>query len=145
MREIKFRGYDKDTGSWHYGNYVRLERVSGYAWSGDPIAAEIKHQKENFDDYIFFTEMNDWGLETKKLKATVVRESVGQYTGLKNKNGAEIYEGDIIDVNGEIGEVYYDSNNVCFEVNVDIDHNPCIGRYEVIGNIYENPELLGSK
>jgi hypothetical protein len=68
-----------------------------------------------------------------------------QYTGLKDKNGEQIYEGDIMDVNGEIGEVYYDSNNVCFEVNVDIDHNPCIGRYEVIGNIYENPELLGSK
>lgn len=76
-----------------------------------------------------------------------------QYTGLKDKNGMEIYEGDICrDSLGWIFEVFCDVNNgrflgrhskprgeiyICY-----VDREPSV---EIIGNIYENPELLKEK
>lgn len=70
-----------------------------------------------------------------------------QYTDLKDKNGKEIYDGDIANSCYGIGQVYINERGARFEFDTDTDGlwEMCTGRegkvFEVIGNIYENPEL----
>lgn len=79
-------------------------------------------------------------------------ETVGQYTGMKDKNGKRIFEGDIIDFSDRsysdgYGVVRYDAEGTEFEFVYD-DHYEGLGRcyypedVEVIGNIYDNPNLV---
>ena len=76
---------------------------------------------------------------------------VMQYTGLKDKNGKEIYEGDIVQNFREKFIVEYWGGQILVSwylrsINSgDTSELDCFGEYEVIGNIYENPELLGSE
>lgn len=99
--------------------------------------------------------MNDYGIDAEN--------EVMQYTGLKDKNGKEIYEGDIIDFpdsefdcneNGNEwyditsrGEVYWSEQyckwNITNINDIDLDEIwECNNEIEVLGNIWENPELL---
>jgi uncharacterized phage protein (TIGR01671 family) len=79
----------------------------------------------------------------------IIPESVGQYTGLTDKNGKEIYEGDVVNGNLQIhfyngafvavicGSIPFTDN--CYQI-----YWIVVNEYCVIGNIYENPELLNS-
>lgn len=78
----------------------------------------------------------------------VVPETVGQFSGLKDKNGVGIYEGDILTYSGItsngkeiIRAVNYNSNHAVFQSGMYL-LNQSIGLSEVIGNIHDNPELL---
>lgn len=119
MRAIKFRGKDIKTGEWLYGNIQvpSKEDVEYFMWDRD------LNQKE------------------------VIPDTVGQFTGLTDKNGKEIYEGDIITFDNHlqgVSQVVYDYAG--FDVvsnNYRTTLRPMMNNHiRVIGNIHDNPELL---
>lgn len=137
MREILFRGKRKDNGKWTSGYLFLMWGTAYICWG---MINGVPNMEE------------------------VVPETVGQYTGLTDKNGSKIFEGDIIrTTNPYTGEVYvgvvewgcYYAFGVGFVIawNADDnnDLNPSLFYWvsdvgvEVVGNAYDNPELLENK
>ena len=127
MREILFRGKRTGNGEWVQGYICR------YGWTG----------KEK--DYI----IPDYA--SALYTAEIDPETVGQYTGLTDKNGRKIFEGDIvifdyIDYEDERGVVQWDSDIAKFIITCStftIDFDNVYGReLEVVGNVYDNPEMM---
>lgn len=87
--------------------------------------------------------------ETRKIENLSLEAVEMQYTGLKDKNGVEIYEGDIVKIVSKVTGLFTKGKVVqgygCFLVQYDWNtHLLCeFHNIEVIGNIYENPELAG--
>lgn len=126
MRDIKFRGKTNEINSWWtYGNLVICDN-GDYQIGDCPMYGDIYYRSE------------------------VIPETVGQYTGLHDKNGKEIYEGDIVEITRpcilERGKV--DFINGCFTIKSKetllMLYQCGINNFklEVVGNIYENSDLL---
>lgn len=124
MRDIKFRGRRLSDGQWVYGYYYHV---------GTPYPAIVYATKEGLCG-----------------EDTVTPDTVGQYTGLRDRNGKEIYEGDIcsggmLRCNGGYS-TYTDKATVSFQDGIfklgSISLISFASQTEVIGNVHENPELL---
>ena len=145
IREILFRGRRVDNGQWVYGT--------------------------PFQEYSDFWGEWEWIIQTKHpltnvpyMRLQIDRKTVGQFTGLTDKNGKKIFEGDILKFTDEnadyewIGRVEFGNPNAEYnwgfqlvyikgtKANTDIlcwfDMEETGAYAEVIGNIHDNPELL---
>ena len=129
MREILFRGKTKH-GEWVKGSYVYAHKWFGTGESGHFITSIYGDNR-----------------------VLVIPETVGQYTGLKDKFGTKIFEGDIVKEddcfhNGEL-QIKGNAWRVAFAEGLFFGNYEDISVYlqsldgmEVIGNIHDNPELL---
>lgn len=144
MREILFRGKRVDNGEWMEGDLIQ-SRDKTYI-----------HPKANS------FRVSETGLSKLIVLREVYPETVGEYTGLTDKNGKKIFEGDILqDKFGQIKIVDYSDEwgafRTCFvralndegKIVATVGGASFVGtiwrKYEVIGNIHDNPELLEVK
>ena len=124
MREILFRGKKNNSGEWVYGNLF------------NPDKADTPTQI-------------CMGTHIVRICYEIDPKTVGQYTGLTDKNGKKIFEGDIVKYStNKVGIINY--GTACFSVHdIKSRNNPALdiifadySNVEIIGNIYDNPELL---
>ena len=134
-REIIFRGKSKKTRKWLYG-YLGESKFS--------ILDYVYTDKVIFDNVLLFNTDNS-AYVVKDL--SVEEETIGQFTGLCDKNGYEIYEGDIIKNESCIGIVVYKNGAFVLDLGKSCGcvYLFCLDSLLVIGNIYDNPELMEDK
>ena len=127
MREILFRGKRMDNGEWIFGDLIH-------------------------EPWAYFIQVDTGsGNERIRKRYAITEETVGQYTGLKDKNGKRIFEGDIISFFNWGGNVLKRAVvwvpqlgrfSVFIDGALSVGVNPILGSHKVIGNIHDNPELM---
>ena len=147
MREIKFRAKDTLERNWYVGSYMFTNDNTNNPFRSGPFKESHR---------IIFYSSCDWNLGGWN-DVEIDPSTLGQYTGLKDKNGKEIYEGDIVkSIGGKIGYVVFLAQEMGYVVvwdNCDtrLGHRNRGSGYgddlsiEVIGNIYDNPELINKE
>ncbi len=126
MREILFRGRDTD-GVWHEGFYCVFNGESHRIYTGYA-------ETDCGDYYPDYFEVDP--------------DTVGQYTGLTDKNGKMIFEDDIVKIKGKTRYIFYGSSGFRHtnygEYADTLENVFTVADCEVIGNKFDNPELLRS-
>lgn len=139
MREILFRGKRKDNSEWVEGSLILTTSVKEKTYIVDSCYCYDGCIDE--DGYADFDRLNAF---------EVIPSTVGQYTGLTDKNGTNIFEGDIVTMPAYHGGkkkaiVYFKNGKFAVDGSNYSFKDICSKRMEVIGNIYDNKEILDVK
>lgn len=131
MREILYRGKRKDNGEWMYGYLVIADERYFIATYPECITSLYYP-----DDIYTFTSFVE-----------VIPSTIGQYTGLTDKNDARIFEGDIVTMPAYQGGkkkaiVYFKNGKFAVDGSNYNFKDICPKKMEVIGNIHDSSELL---
>lgn len=138
MRDILFRGKRKDNGEWVVGYYVMV----------DPVDMPARHRKPKA---VIFPERAscNWFNKYFYHAIEVLPETVGQFTGMTDKDSTKIFEGDIVTGSNFFHEdrivhrVVYEDGGFYFQDEDDVAWNPeHVNNVRVVGNIYDDSELL---
>jgi hypothetical protein len=166
MRELKFRGKRIDNGEWVYGSYHYCAGpgfIRENVW-GDGNRTFVD-KPVHFNNHWILSHRTPsdvgWDIRDTFSAHTVIPETASQFTGLSDKNDKEIYEGDIIQKGGFIWKIIWDTHRAGFAFFEIKGRKPKIfdgrlpspvaaqkylmAQVEVIGNIYETPDLLTTK
>ena len=130
-RELKFRAKRVTDGTWAYGGLIVCDDYC-IIDNGNEVYVEEEY---NFrGDTHFF----------RLAGAMCDENTIGQFTGLTDKNGKEIYEGDIISNESYKGIVVYKNGSFILDIGKSCGciYLFCLDSLSVIGNIYDNKELL---
>ena len=133
MREILFRGKRLHDNKWIYGNFVS-------DCEGNPHIIEPRFFCED-GHHLQYEDNTD-------TPVFIIPETVGQYTGLTDKNGVRIFEGDVVDYissdvigNPKTGTIIV-KDMTDYDTMIYLNHSD---ELQIIGNIHDNPELLGGE
>lgn len=142
MREILFRGKNADNGEWVYGSYLHTKKIRLC------IVRDESEVEENTQHLIVQDALAcDWGFKNGMQVVDVLPETVGQFTGLTDKNGKDVFDGDIVLIEGINGRcvIEYHEETACWYIHV-LSVNKYLHLFnhmdeiEVLGNIYEEEE-----
>lgn len=134
MRELLFRGQTRRFGE-------KIKNVAGDPMPSNWVYGGIFHQNDRGGSFSIIYSYDP--IE----KHPVYADTVGQYTGVKDRNGTKIFEGDIVDISREEerGVIKWDEDTARFIIlsdNISADFDNYWGKdLEVIGNIYDNQDL----
>ena len=134
MREILFRGKRLDNGDW----------VEGYLYEHEPPLVGIVSEKDEPEASKWFiarTGFADWNMLRPVELVEVDPSTVGQYTGLNDKNGNRIFEGDILSIWNDRNDVVVFEDGAFIMEDTEIPIRFAI-KFEVIGNVHDNPEFM---
>ena len=142
MREILFRGNSTETNQWIYGGFHIWEKRQVCALGNDRL------KDDEISCVITVNSFADWNMPRTMQAVEVIADTVGQYTGLTDRNGNKIFEGDIVNIlteNEEIGVIVYEDGGFFVHADkfsIDIIYKINGTDVEVIGNKYDNPKLM---